>query len=116
MLTEADDYAWVPLGDVLLALMDPEAGDLAYPEFNKDGTPAKSATLDTLRRLDHARDAGDAERGLDVARAAFRAHLKTERDEWAAMGERGVTHMCAWSDDCHAKIAALDTGSDSDGR
>ena len=32
MVTEEDDYAWVPLGDVLVAIADINAAEAAWPE------------------------------------------------------------------------------------
>ena len=37
MLADADDYAWVPMGDVLAMLADIDAAEVAWPEFDRDG-------------------------------------------------------------------------------
>ena len=81
MLTEADDYSWVPLGDVLVALMDIDGAERAWPE----GQPV--LTFDTLIRAEALRlflheVSGDlharADLGDDIARDLgdrLRAHL-----------------------------------------
>lgn len=73
MLTEADDYSWVPLGDVLVAIANPDDSEVAYPE----GKPAvKMTALLTagrqrralLRIFDMAEDRPDIR---EVARVAL---------------------------------------------
>ena len=70
MLTEADDYSWVPLGDVLLAVLDIDAAE----EWS-EGEPL--VTMDTLVRWSALLDAA-----REVVRLGNQPGL--DDDEWEA--------------------------------
>lgn len=49
MLTEADDYAWVPMGDVLVAISNIDDAEVAWPEFDEQGNRNVALKMTTLR-------------------------------------------------------------------